>query len=69
MKFFEKSVNNENYIFYACKNIFAYPYLMKHEIISKYQYIKKKSGVVLTQLSLTLHNSRRIFYYQHYINI
>ena len=30
---------------------------------------KKKSGVTLTQLSLTLHDSRRIFYYQHYIHI
>ena len=29
----------------------------------------KKSGVALAQLSLTLHNSRRIFYYQHYIHI
>ena len=27
----------------------------------------KKSGVALIQLSLTLHYSRRIFYYQHYI--
>ena len=30
--------------------------------------IKKKYGVALTQLSLTLHYSRRIFYYQHYIH-
>ena len=29
----------------------------------------EKSGVALTQLSLTLHYSRRIFYYQHYIHI
>ena len=29
----------------------------------------KKSGVTLTQLSLALHNSRRIFYYQHYLHI
>ena len=28
-----------------------------------------KSGVALTQLSLTLHYSRRIFYYQYYIHI
>ena len=29
----------------------------------------KKSGVALTQLCLKLHNSREIFYYQHYIHI
>ena len=29
----------------------------------------KKSGVALTQLSLTLHCSRRIFYYLLYIHI
>ena len=29
---------------------------------------KKKSGVALTQLSLTLHNSRRIFYCQYCIH-
>ena len=29
----------------------------------------KKSRVALTQLSLTLHYSRGIFYYQHYIHI
>ena len=30
---------------------------------------KEKSGVALTQLSLTLHNRRRIFYNKHYIQI
>ena len=30
---------------------------------------KKKSGVALTQLSLILHYSRRIFYYQNSIHI
>ena len=29
----------------------------------------KKSGVALTQLSLTLHYSRRVFYYQFYIHV
>ena len=29
----------------------------------------KKSGMALTQLSLTLHYSRRVFYYQFYIHI
>ena len=29
----------------------------------------KKSGVALTQHSLTLHYSKRIFYKQHYIHI
>ena len=29
---------------------------------------KKNGGVALTQLSLTLHYSRRIFYYQHNIH-
>ena len=33
------------------------------------QFKKEKSGVTLTQLSLTLHYSRRIFYYQHYISV
>ena len=31
--------------------------------------ITEKSGVALTQLSLTLHNSRRIFYYQFYTHV
>ena len=30
---------------------------------------RKIYGVALTQLSLTLHNSRRTFYYQHYIHV
>ena len=29
----------------------------------------KKSGVALTQLSLTSHYSRRVFYYQFYIHV
>ena len=29
---------------------------------------QKKFGETLTQLSLTLHSNRRIFYYQHYIH-
>ena len=29
----------------------------------------QKSGVALTQLSLTLHYSRRVFYYQFYIHV
>ena len=32
-------------------------------------YKEKKSGVALTQLSLTLHYSRRIFYHQFYIHV
>ena len=39
---------------------------------SIYVYVykkKKKSGVALTQLSVTLHYTKRIFYYQHYIYI
>ena len=32
-------------------------------------FCAKKSGVALTQLSLTLDYSRRIFYYQRYIHI
>ena len=31
--------------------------------------LSQKSDVALTQLSVTLHYSRRIFYYQHYIHI
>ena len=31
--------------------------------------LEKKSGVALTQLSLTLHYSRRVFYYQFYIHV
>ena len=30
---------------------------------------KKKSDVALTQLSLTLHYSRRVFYYQFHIHV
>ena len=30
---------------------------------------EKKSGVALTQLSLTLHYSTRVFYFQFYINV
>ena len=32
-------------------------------------YRYKKSGVALTQLSLTLHYSRRVFYFQFYIHV
>ena len=31
--------------------------------------MKRKSGVALTEIFLTLHYRRRIFYYQHYIHI
>ena len=46
------------------------------KLTSNYQNILKRvynkktiSGEPLTQLSLTLLNSRRKFYYEHYINI
>ena len=39
------------------------------DILIKIYYNKKRSGVALKQLSLTLHNSTRILYYQYYIHI
>ena len=34
-----------------------------------YKTYKKKSSVALTQLSLTLHYNRRVFYYLLYIHV
>ena len=48
----------------------SYAYLLKNLAGKDTKKEKKKySGVALTQLALTLHYSKRIFYYQHYIHI
>ena len=39
------------------------------ELVHKLKIGKRKSNMALTQLSLTLHYNRRIYYYQHYIHI
>ena len=41
--------------------------LIRNSILKRYYW--KKSGVALTQLSLTLHYSRRVFYYQFHIHV
>ena len=57
-----------NFTFLYCR-IFYWCYLCLWFLLILSVFMNKKSVVALTQLSLTLHCSRWIFYYQLYIHI
>ena len=50
-----------------CKKDFYDKIHPKTEFLNSIFILPKKSGVALTQFSLTLHYNRRVFYYQFYI--